>query len=543
MTLPEDQGSNNTNINTEGGTFVGKDVNTGRDFIGRDLIQIFVNYLGNSQSKGVIIGAFIVATASILAAVIPIISDYVGIFNPSPANTDGLFSIPVTSAIIPFPTAQPDEYLIVMSEFLSTENSKEYFDSLVQVAEPLQELVDEASLNHEVIIRKLSDHQIQDEEDAQYLGKTVNASIVIWGRAAQTSIEVNFSIFHDKDSKAIDLATKRYFAEPDASPAHLFLLNTASEFRESVKFITVFTLAQYYYSQARFEETLDLLQNNLKNANIDTKEFASIYLLQGNTYLQIGDLPHAVESYEKILDLDSSINQISKPMIPMVIRALYNRAIVRFYYEFDTTSSLADLDNLLKLDKQYSNGLILRAAINANRATSPNLESSSRSNLLEQALADLDLALESLPAEQMEYAFDIFANRGNIYARLGDPQNAELDYLRITGEDFDCHPVFSLKSENSTSASRDWCAQASSNLAEFYMGEGTNSLEKVISLTKLAQAVTDNEFIKLSATVTLGKAYLQMNKIDLACATLQDAQNEQSMYPGLSEIITSECKN
>ncbi|MCE7985230.1 MAG: tetratricopeptide repeat protein [Caldilinea sp. CFX5] len=453
-----------------------------------------------------------------LSTVADIIEVSIESIEPSPSKS-------FSTSVVSFPTATVNEHLIVVAELYPPLSAFPRFDARDQIVD---------ALKHEFTVvipasgLRIEEHEqtVMSEKEALQLGSETRAANVIWGRISEGRLRVNVT---DLVQPANSLVA-RFYQDPAKPTDTFFSENLPKQLQD---FLAPFVVGLYYYTQKVFSDaktTFDTALSKVQPPFPDGIE--NLYLLRGSAYYQMGDYEQARKDFNLALNLNPSMTE-----------AYYNRALTNFN-DFRLEDAIADIDKAIKIGPNLADGYVLRGSILGSWAITQEQDPGIQRGYREQAIKDFTTALQILPSEEIKSAYDIYNNRALMYGRIGNFEQANVDFAHTLGANFDCTPVRSDDFIKITSVeiSNYLCSHAATNLAALYVEEVKGNYEDAVHLAELAMNIAPNDMLKVAAMETLAEAEHELGNDEKACSLIKQALEISSDDPYRIELGKQVCK-
>ena len=375
----------------------------------------------------------------IIGLVVAIFSCAIGLVTVPQINS-ALFPT-ATPTDTPLPTATPLEGVpfpddvvgVVIADFVTLDNA-----SVEGIVDRLETSMTQ---NDFAFIRV--QHPIENREQAQNIAELYNATLTIWGKAAEGTglefIEISYETTPRGES----------FVETTVDGVYIenFLENYTMYFLEGMdsRYIMNFTIGQIYYfdedyetARSLFDTSVDLLKeavSRIEGTHEDDLKAAPLYFYRGTTYIHLDDYGNALVNLNNALDLDET-DASAYTNLGIVYRNLgrYDDALAAYAHSIEMCQSdcyieynnrgvvysslgryddaLADYNHALTLNENYAEAYANRGVLYRNMGR------------YDEAFADYDQAL-SLNENAINYT-----NRGVAYNYSGQYDEALADFER-----------------------------------------------------------------------------------------------------------------
>lgn len=312
----------------------------------------------------------------------------------------------VDAFILPFPSEQSGETLIIISTFFRTEG---VLDVGVhnEIQRAIQDKIDTLKLENVRVAVAPTILQSDDREGAEELGDRYNASIIIWGADTGIRQEINFLNLKGPGlfaaAATINETEKTQLAEPDAYARFII-----KELPGQLIYLSFYALGQVEYIRSNYDHAIVLVKTAIE-ALPETSQINALELALDTAYYGLGFMYHITEQPVSAINFYSQAISLN----PKFAEAFTNRGnVYEGLGEFDL--AIADYDQALALSPEDA---VAISAINNRGLVYMN------QGKVEQAINEYDKAI-ALNSEDP----DLFNNRGIAYTHLGKDELAIADF-------------------------------------------------------------------------------------------------------------------
>lgn len=426
-----------------------------------------------------------------------------------------------TATPLPYATARPGEYLVIVSEFYPPLAQYPEFDVLDTLVSTLQD----AFAAHNASRWRIAEHPdpIMDAGGARLVGLAAQARAVLWGRvsAGRLSIRITSTLPQS------ELIATRLDSGPSL-PADAFFNEYAPARLQT--YIAPFIVGQYAMHVGDYAGAQQLFAQAIAATTADPPDgIEYAHLLEGNADYRLADYQSAQDHYTSALQAN-----------PGLLDAYYNRALTHGWLG-DIEAADQDLQALLSRDPGYSYAYVNRGLILLMQAYAEE-ETAAQTGLWEAAEEAFTQALATLPPAEAAYAFDIYSNLAVVHYRLGSLAQAKADFERAVGPNLDCAPVFTSElAQLMPDRAGDMCAQAAYSYSGLYMPIEAGSSRMVAQLTELVIEHASLPLLKSSGLARLAEVYQFDGKWAEACSLAQQASAGLPDAEHIRELVQKVC--
>ncbi len=201
---------------------------------------------------------------------------------------------------LPFPMAKNDEILIIVTNF----SGDTTLDAETRIYRELKEKVLSSELSN-VRVEKLEDQTPITEQDANKIGFTYQATIVIWGTVDAVGFEPRYTI--TKNNEYIE--TKPDLGITLADDYSTFSAYVVIEAPREFEYLMLFSIGQISYFREDYEKAISLFTQAI---GIDLEEhkgklnLETVYYYRGFSHLALGEIQIALEDLSQAISINGS---------------------------------------------------------------------------------------------------------------------------------------------------------------------------------------------------------------------------------------------
>jgi tetratricopeptide (TPR) repeat protein len=250
-----------------------------------------------------------------------------------------LFSGPDGGADEPPAPAQPDETLILISEFANYGGEQIGYNLAGRLQEAVAQVFRDSGVAR-VRVERLGE-RVVDEDSAERIGHDLKADIVVWGEY-DTGRVIAVLTVPDVEGCAVSRERRWHVKTVEELSTRVNI-----DVPNDVSWISLYVLGRAHYLAGRLEQAEAVLQRVLNEPVQDRATRANVYFLLGRIEAGKGtaDLDRVVGYYTEALELR-----------PEMVQALNNRGVA--YLERGSVGDLAraeaDFDRALTMDATFS---------------------------------------------------------------------------------------------------------------------------------------------------------------------------------------------
>jgi tetratricopeptide (TPR) repeat protein len=357
---------------------------------------------------------------------------------PLPTVTPSPTPIPSPTATpLAFPTAKPDEILIIVAQFDAQRSSQEYDIS--------RHIVDDLESNLQTVkvgglrVERIAE-VVPDSEVARRLGEVYGATLVIWGWYDSAALTPHYEVI-SKEGQIQQVDLGKFVArstQPDG-----FRFYVARDLPRGMTYLSSFTIGQIYYSRQEWQDALDFATKAVEIIpevvgsipEVETSGLENLYVLRGNIYEQLGEHEEAIADFNQAIDINPdyahayvgsgaayvNLGQKEAGLADLdraislddsIPEAYFDRGTVKYHFsEFE--EALLDINRAIELDPTYHNAYLVRGLIYC------------RLEDVTQAMTDMDRVVSMAPNNPLGYVY-----RAGLYIDAEEYEKAEADLTK-----------------------------------------------------------------------------------------------------------------